>query len=279
MTTRSRTHGAVVLIVLGALLWSASGQAFRKVAVGVELPDVRLRAVEGGERATLDRKARVNLVAFFRPDQEYSRAAMEMLARICSAYKKRGVGCVAIVSDYYDKKRIDAAIKAAGWPAARTLIDKEDLYTNRLGVVIYPSIGIADGSRKLRAYEPFVKINYEQRIDAHVRFLLGDLNEKQLQNALAPPVQEVIASDRDSARSYYNFARRLFDSGKLDNAVEQAEHALSLDPGLADAQVLIGSVRARQKRCDEARARFQKALALDPSNKQAARGMARCKRP
>jgi tetratricopeptide (TPR) repeat protein len=200
-----------------------------------------------------------------------------MLAPICDAYGKRSVRCVAVVSDYYNKTAIKTAIKAAHWSDKRTYIDEEDRYSAQLGVILYPSIGIADGSRKLQAYEPFVKVNYAQRIEATIRFLLGDINKKQFQNALAPPLQEQETQDRDTALLNYNFARKLFELGESETAVARAERAIELNPDLADAYALIGMIRVKQHRCEDAVSQFQKALRLDKKNKQATKGMARCK--
>jgi tetratricopeptide (TPR) repeat protein len=264
-------------LLLSVILWPSSGQAFRKVALGDEVPNIELKTLDGKARTLFRTDTKINVFVFFRPSQEYSRTCLVTLAQICNAYLKRQVRCVAIVSEYFSKNEIKAAIKATGWPSTNTFVDKEDLYTDTLGVILYPTVGIADGTRKLHAYEPFTKVNFGQRIEAKVRFLLGDISDKQLQSALAPPVQEEPAGNCDTARINFNFAKRLYDAGKPDKALSQAERALSLDPKLADAYALIGVIRASQRQCDAAKLQFQKALALDKNNAQAKKGMALCK--
>jgi tetratricopeptide (TPR) repeat protein len=262
--------------VLFTALWSAHGRAFRSAAIGAQLPEARLKTFEGKSGNVFRPEVQVNLILFFRPDQEYSRTALAVLGPICDRYAKRAVACAAIVSDYYRKDVIAPALEKARWPSARTFIDKEDFYGDKLGVILYPAVGIADGSRKLRVFEPFTKVNFGPRIEADLKYLLGDLSENQWQSALIPPVQEALATQNDLGRINYNFAKRLFDAGKWDKAVRQAERALSLDPTLADAHALIGLVRAKQGHCELAKPLFQKALALDKNNAQASKGMASC---
>jgi tetratricopeptide (TPR) repeat protein len=278
MTAQLRTH-LFVAALLSVATWPDTGYAFRKVAVGAALTDIRLKPLEGKKAAVFSADTKVNLFIFFRPDQDYSRTTLAMLARICSAYSKRGVNCAAIVSDYYTPKAIGEAVKAAGWPGARTFIDKEDLYNDSLGVILYPEVGVADGSRKLRAFHPFTKVNYGPRIEADVRYLLGELNEKQLQSALIPAVQEEPTGKIDTARIDYNYAKRLLDAGKPDKAVTQAERALSIDPNCGDAYALIALIRSQQGRCDLAKPLIQKALALDKSNAQATKAAGLCQTP
>lgn len=276
MIITNRTVIVVAVLFLG-VFWSASGQAFRRIPLGTEVPNIELKTLDGERHELFQPNTKVYLFVFFRPNQKYSQSTLGILAPICDAYGKRSVRCVAIVSDYYDKATIKTAVKAAHWSDKKTFIDEEDRYSAQLGVILYPSIGITDGSRKLQAYEPFVKVNYAQRIEATIRFLLGDINEKQLQNALAPPLHEQETQDRDTALLNYNFARKLFELGENETAVARAKRALELNPDLADAHALIGLIRVKQRRCDEAIIQFQKALQLDKKNKQATKGMARCK--
>jgi tetratricopeptide (TPR) repeat protein len=56
--------------------------------------------------------------------------------------------------------------------------------------------------------------------------------------------------------------------------IEAAQKALELDPGLADAHVLMGTTFQRQWRWTEAEAEFRRALELAPNNALAYRGLA-----
>lgn len=263
-------------LLFAFVLWTTSIYAFRKVALGAEVPNTELVTLTGKRRRLFNSTAKLNILLFFRPNQKYSQTTLRTLSRICSTYSKRGVRCAAMVSDYYKKPTIKTAIKDANWSADNTYIDKEDLYCAKLGVILYPSIAITDASPKLQAYEPFVKVNYAKRIEATIRFLLGDVSEKQLRSALQPSLHEQEPNDSDKAILNYNFAKKLYELGEHEKAVSRAEHALELNPNLTDAYTLIGSIRSKQGRCEEAKIAFQKALELDKDNQKAIKGIARC---
>jgi len=267
----------VCTLLILTMLWTTSTYAFRKVALGTEVPNTELVTLAGKRQKLFNPRAKVNVFLFFRPNQKYSQSTLRILSRICNAYIKRGVRCVAIVSDYYKKTTVKSAIKAADWSAHSTYIDVEDLYSAKIGVILYPAVGITDASLRLQAYEPFVKINYAQRIEANIRFLLEDISEKQLRSALQPALHDQKPNNSDKAILNYNLAKKLYELGEYEKAVNQAEHALELNPNLADGYALIGSIRAKQRRCEEAKIQFQKALQLDKDNEQATKGMARCK--
>lgn len=276
MITAVRTS-IVCALLFSAILWPTSSFAFRKVALGTDVPNVELVSLAGKRQKLFTPDAKVSVLLFFRPNQKYSQSTLQILSRLCKTYGKRGVRCVAVVSDYYKKTTVKSAIKAANWSANNTFIDNEDLYNAKLGVILYPSIGIIDGSFKLQAYEPFVKVNYAQRIEANIRFLLGDISEKQFRSALEPALHEQDLDNNDKAILNYNLAKKLYDLGDHEKAASQAEHALELNPNLADAYALIGLIRTKQHRCEEAKIKFQKALELDKDNDLAAKGMGRCK--
>ena len=84
-----------------------------------------------------------------------------------------------------------------------------------------------------------------------------------------------VPSDRQAlgqlAIAYNNYAVTLADTGKLDKAVEQLEEALRLDPmnvqlqhNLAIIYVKAGEADYNRQRLKEAKAAWEKALALEP---------------
>jgi tetratricopeptide (TPR) repeat protein len=68
----------------------------------------------------------------------------------------------------------------------------------------------------------------------------------------------------NSAHVRYSLALTLFGNGRLSDAVEELQHAVTLQPNFDDALRLLGTVLARQGRIDDATAEIQKAIALRP---------------
>lgn len=264
------------MLVVASLLWTQNGQAFRNIHIGSQLPNPELQTLDDKTALILDAKAKVNLFLFFRPNQPHSIAALNVLTKICPAYQKRGISCSAIVSDYYTKQQVRKVIHDVGWKEAKTLIDKDDFYYGTLGASLHPSFGIADNEFTLLAYEPFTETNYYNRIEAQVRFAFGDINNKQLQRLLNPPILDD-DEDKNRARLDLNFAKMLFESGKLDNALRQARKAAETDQELADAHALIGLIYAKKKMCRTATSFLEKALSIDKNNTFAKQGKQLCK--
>ena len=65
------------------------------------------------------------------------------------------------------------------------------------------------------------------------------------------------------------------ESGRLEQAAEQLQRAVELDPGHAMSRHRLGVLRERQGRRDEALAAYREALALDPRLKVARAALTR----
>lgn len=272
--TPNRIATALALGLALAVIALPAG-AFRYADIGNELPNATLKALDGKQRQILDPEAPLNVFMFFRPNQPRSLEALTILTRVCENYADRKVNCVALVSDYYKRKEVLKAIKHADWSAARTLVDHDELYAGRLGVSLHPSIGIANGACELLAYEPYAHVNYTQRIEAQIEYALGEINLEQLRAALDPPV--LPKKHKDRAHLNYHYALKLYDSGKLDRALETAKQALEIDDTLVDAYALIGLVYLRKSDCNKAKQHFEMALSRDPDNAAAKQGKQICK--
>jgi len=266
---------AITLVLALALAGlPRTAHAFRYADIGNELPNATLKTLDGKQREVLEPDARINVFMFFRPNQQRSLDSLTILARVCEDYADRGIHCTALVSDYYKRKEITSAINHAGWDSARTLIDHDELYAGRLGVSLHPSVGIANGDCELLAYEPFSQINYAQRIEAQIEYAIGEINLEQLRAALDPPV--LPKKHKDRAFLNYSYALKLYDSGKLDRALEIARTALEVDENMVDAYVLIGLIYLRKNDCKHARQQFGMALSRDPKNEAAKQGKQLC---
>ena len=76
----------------------------------------------------------------------------------------------------------------------------------------------------------------------------------------------------DTLRLRYAITR---DDGWLDEAVENANEALRLNPGLAPVQVALGRIHATQGNYDLAFAALEKAISIDPNDAEANQSMAK----
>jgi tetratricopeptide (TPR) repeat protein len=221
---------------VGALLamvavWPAAW-GFAHAAIGDEVGDVEMPTLEGGRHHLLTNLT-ANVFIFFKPGQEHSRAAMKQLSAIQKEMADKPVHWVAIASDRIPKADVEAEIKESGISMS-VVIDVGDALYGRLGVALEPVTGITDQDHKLVAYEPFTRINYDGTIRARLRHLLKEINDDELQAALRPP-SAVMSDDKTKSRRDVKLGRRLYDDKKYKEARRAFERALALDPDNAEA--------------------------------------------
>ncbi len=76
-----------------------------------------------------------------------------------------------------------------------------------------------------------------------------------------------IASDLpNSARAHWRYGFSLHKAGRLDEAAEQCEIALRLNPKEKEVHYSLGQIRAAQSRLDDARNELEEALRAEPRN-------------
>ncbi len=75
-----------------------------------------------------------------------------------------------------------------------------------------------------------------------------------------------IASTSDNAIAHTNLAEAFFNKGKMEEAIEQSQKALKIDPNQAVAHSALGLAFLQKKRLNEAVAHLQKAVELTPDS-------------
>ncbi len=102
-------------------------------------------------------------------------------------------------------------------------------------------------------------------VDAQSAFAAGEAHykAKRLDAALAS-YEHAIALEPNLAEAHHKRAGVLRDSGKLDAALTSCEHAIALKPAYAQAHNTRGNVLWDFNRTDDALASYDRALLLDP---------------
>ncbi len=87
---------------------------------------------------------------------------------------------------------------------------------------------------------------------------------------------EMARLDKQLETAYYYLGQIYLDSGDLDQAVEQLENALALNPADADALYLLARTYQERKAYSEAIKYYNQVITLVPDFKEAYQGMADC---
>lgn len=262
------------LIALAGWVGILHPAAAAHAQVGTPVSEVEL-ATLGGGRARLLGDAVVNVLVFFRPDQERSLGTLKDLGECQKGLSGKPVQWAAIVSSSVPRDAAAALAGEARLPMP-VLVDEGDALYGSLGVALHPVIVIIDANHRLAAFEPFRAINYCIVVTARIRRVLGEISDQELAQALSPPrAQE--GGNGEIARRYRALAEALFKTKNYDKALENVRKSIEKDPGLAAAHALLGAILAAQGNCADAVHAFRRALELDSGNASAQDGLQHCK--
>jgi tetratricopeptide (TPR) repeat protein len=271
---RRARRGALVGLTLGALVVAAASQAAAAhAAVGTAVANRDLPCLAGGTGKLLGGGG-ASVLLFFRPNQAHSRQVLKEMAACVKALSQKGVQFSGIVSDTAARAAVEQDVKAAGI-ALKVLVDKGNALYGELGVALHPVAVIVGKDHRIAAFQTFSKVNFCLVVEAHIRFLLGEITRAELDRVIAPaPASQ--RSNAAIARRHYGLALSLFEAQKLDKALDHVTQSLAADATRAPAHTLHGKIHAARGDCAPARKAFEQALKLDANDADAAAGLKRC---
>jgi tetratricopeptide (TPR) repeat protein len=252
---------AFVLVLLGVAAAPASDLAFTFVAVGDTLPDQELAGTRTGPVSYLgDDESEARVFAFLKDGRTSSDEFLETMAELQQEFSERPVTLSLVVSGRCSPAWIDTVCRRC--PGVAVLVDTDDLLYGTLGVPLTPVVGIADNDRVLRSYLTYRKINFRRVISAHVRFVLGDIEQGELDRLLAPRgrMRDSVAG---SGSRKLKLARLLLKRQKYDMAIQQTQSALEEQPDLAEAYGLLAEIYTAQGDEEAAAVARDKAIELE----------------
>jgi hypothetical protein len=256
-------------LAAGGVFWTLAALAFANVPIGAEVENVSLPALTGGEQSLLS-DTNVSVFIFIKPGMEHSNQAMVQIAACQQEMTNQPVHWCAVVSDRLPRAQVEAEVQATGLTMP-VLIDRGDVLYGKLGVVLHPVIGITDQNRRLVAYQPFAKVNYQAFMRAQIRHALKEISDAELAEALQPTAA-VLGGDASVAHRFFRLAEKQFQSANYNHALTNLQKSLEKKP-TADAYSLQGRILAAQGKRPEAIAAFEAALQLDPQDTAALEGL------
>jgi tetratricopeptide (TPR) repeat protein len=178
--------------------------------------------------------------------------------------------------------------------------EDNDLYVFEIAVAdfdltLIPEAARTPGSKK---FESAVKGFYEDQLrrvaDTHnVAIEGGKIRVTWRKDSIRPDAREeavaalqkgdyasgvqilefLVPSREDDATVHYNLGMAYSDLGKLDQAINHLQRALSIEKRMVNAQVALGVAYSRQKRHDKAAVVLKQAVLEDPDNGYALRNL------
>ena len=258
---------------LTALSWLHPAFAVH-AAIGTPVANLEMPLAAGGKAFAL-KDVEANVLVFFRPNQDRSVAALRELARCQAEFSGKSVQWTGIVSGSAPLDRAASMLREAGFTGP-LLQDTGDVLYGSLGLALHPVVVIVGRDRKLAAFEPFRSVDFCPVVAARIHFVLHEMSEQQLQEALAP-AKSTQGGTVQAARRYAALAEALLRDQQYDKALASARKSLERDATVATAHLLLGRILAAQGHCAEAIQAFEQALAIDAASASAREGLASCK--
>lgn len=260
--TRRLPGRLILTLTLAAALAGVGLAAAAHADIGTPVANVEMTTLAGTKLPLLS-EASTNVLFFFRPQQERSRAALQELEPCLREFAGKSLRLVGVVSGSEPLPSVSALVQQTGFGAA-VLVDPGDALYGSLGLAMHPVAAVIGRDHKLVAFEPYRTIDFCAVLRARIHLLLGDISETQMQRTL-DPTRATEGGEVQVARRYRAMAAMLFKSKSYDKALESVRKSLSHDPKLASAQLLLGQILAAQGQCPDSLAAYQQALALDAS--------------
>jgi tetratricopeptide (TPR) repeat protein len=152
------------------------------------------------------------------------------------------------------------------------LIDAERDVFSGYGIRVYPTTIIIDRDGKVAHSIPGHALNYKITLGAHLKYLLGEVDEEELKDMLSPRREAKDDSLLKAVRTY-NLALKFTEAKLLDQAVDTVRKAIEIKPDIAKPYILLGFLLLAQEEADDALEQFNKALELDPQSHDAKTGL------
>lgn len=242
---------------------------------GTLVENVELKTLSGGKEKLLNAKAKANVFVFFRPAHERSLDALKQMAACEKAFEGKSVHWVALVSSSALPEEVRPMVAESGIKMP-VLIDEGDVLYDTLGIRLHPMVGVTDGKGKISAIEQYRQIEYCELIKTRIRIALGEQTEADYAKIENPEKGTLPGDDPlKKASRDVNMARRLFEIGQYQKAIDRAKKALELAP-VAKGFSLQADAYAKLGNCAEANALADQALKMDPADKWAADAKAAC---
>ena len=162
--------------------------------------------------------------------------------------------------------RLDEAI-AAGREALRISPD----FVEAHGLLADALAGQEAYDKAIPHYQAFVKAR-PQDVNAWTGLGVASVLTGRGNDAIAA-FRSAVAVAPGTSRLRQNLARALLDSGNVVAAAQEAESAVTLDGNDPSAHEILGRVFAAQRRFDDARRSFERALQIDASYAPALEGL------
>ena len=241
------------------------------INAGEDAPEFILNSVDEQIISLEDFRGKIVVLIYWRPDQKRSHLALQDGKYISGTFRDKGVEVLGVIAKHDKMEEVRKIIKDNEIKFPVLMDSYRDVYSD-YGIRVYPTTIIIDKSGKVAYSLPGHALTYKITLEAHLKYLLGEIDREQLKDMISPRKEKIDESALKAERMY-NLALKFAESGLFDNAIEAVQKSIEAGPDIAKSYILFGSLLLRQEEADRAVENFSKALELQPSSHTAKTGL------
>lgn len=266
----------VVCLLLGILLLGSTQLwGFRHLKEGEPAPDFNLKALDGKTYALSDSKGQVDIILYWRTDQDRSLNALKALKELYVTFSDQPVRILSITKDT-DTSAIKEVKQSLNLPFPILRDSKEEVYS-LFGVFVFPSTAIIDQKGIYRFHYGGYREDYAKEIEDRVKVFLGLLSEEDL-NVDEGQEVTLATEEQKRARNHINLGKTLHARGMDEKAILEFQKAVELDGSNPEGHILLGLLLLDQGETDEALKHLNTGMELNPKSTVAKIGLGRAYR-
>ena len=252
------------------ILFSPSAHAI-STPHGETAPDFTLNSLDGKAVSLNKYKGSIVILIYWRPEQERSLMALTDGQDLFKRYKDKGVQVMGLTTEIDKQEELRNIVKEheIDFPV---LLDTDRQVFGDYGIRVYPSTVIIDRGSKLSYDLPGHSLTYKITLEAHLQYMLGEIDEKKL-NDIISFHRETVDESAVLAERRYNLALKFTKAQLYEQAIEEAKKSTEAKPDIAGSHTLLGFLFLAAKEGDKAFQEFSKAVEIDPLSHDAKTGL------
>ncbi len=241
------------------------------VSSGDIAPDFTLMSVDGEYVSLSEHSHNIVVLIYWEKEHKRSIKALKDWQNIFPRYRDKGVLVFGLTADYENSADIKEFLKKHKVTLPVLLDNKRKAYGD-YGVLVYPSTIIIDRGLKIAYALPGHPLTYKKLIEGHLRFILGEIDEEEMQEIISYRMHHMDISELIAWRKY-NLALRFMEIGFIEYAVEAARESIAARDDIVRTHILLGFIFLEQGEADSSMKEFEKALELSPFSFDAITGL------
>jgi len=261
----------MILIILLLLFVSFAPAHAIGIKEGATAPDFSLDSVDGKVVSLSEYQDWVVVLIYWRANQDRSHLALKDGQDIYLRYKDKDVQVLGLTAGTENFEVVNQILRelSINFPVLKDL--NRQMY-GAYGIRVYPSTIIINRSGKVAYTLPGHALTYKNALEGHLQYILGEINEKEMQEMIYPHKLHVDKTVLKAHRRY-NLALRLTEEGFIDQAIGAVEESIEAERNIAKSHILVGFLYLEKKEADKAIEAFNEAIKLDPLSHDAKTGL------